>query len=122
MEQTIRHIVFLGIDMSIDEWCPHCDNLLFETGDLFDILLRMSYFNTTTKIKATFSSKTKEEIEEEIEFNRFTQKFLKNVDISYDTSRDELVCDSCDNELRVRHDERLVTDSIFQNPDEYELY
>ena len=117
MKDIVKTVIFFGINMSLDEWCPHCDHLLFESGDLFDVATRLSYYQSRTKLKAAIKSKSREEIEEDIKIDRVTQKWLKNIDVSFDTSEDCLVCDNCGNELRVHHDEKLITDSVFKDPD-----
>ena len=116
MKNIVRTVIFFSLNMASDEWCPYCDHLLFESGDLFDVATRISYYQSKTKLQSAIQSKTREEIEEDIDFNRITQKFLKSTDVSFDTSEDSLVCDNCGSELKVRHDEKLLTDSVFEKP------
>lgn len=114
MHDSVKTVLFFGMNMGMDEWCPHCDNLLFESGDLFDVTLRMTFYSSVTKVKSAVSSKSRQELEEEVDMDKIGQKFLKNTDVSYDTSKRSLVCDDCGGELHVRHDEKLITDSVFE--------
>jgi hypothetical protein len=116
MKQSIRNVIFFGINYSLDEWCPNddCKELLFESGDLYDSCIRITTYQTKTKLKEVFTSSSWDEIESEIDIEQAATKFFKNTNVSFDKSKDSLVCDSCGEELHVRHDERLITDSVFE--------
>lgn len=117
MKEKLLNLVFFVVDYNSSEFCPHdgCNELLFESGELRSVFVRVGTFESWMKLKSFVKSESRSELESEINLERLANKFTKEVNVEWDSSGEFFVCPKCGERLWLRHDEKLFTDGVFQD-------